>query len=325
MRRHRPHAHRVPVPRRFRPAGRRRAVSGLSALPRMGRRQAGDDPHARYRRRQAHPRPDARGRIEPVPGPARRPADARPARDIHGRSCGHWPAPLSTAISRSCCPWSPCRTRSTGRRRCSMAPSVRLQSEGVDCARPPLGIMVEVPAVAIAPDLFAAARFFSIGSNDLIQYVTAAARGEAGVASLYDSSHPAVLRLIAEVARFGAATAIPVSLCGDMASRAAPRAGSAQGWAQGSLGRSCGIGPGQSRHRRNPPGKLKPWPASRSREIPCHRPRPPNTSAFSQPSSTAVRPAPASAWPPRWARTAASSRRSPTPPMRRPFRRATSR
>ena len=41
---------------------------------------------------------------------------------------------------------------------------------------PPLGIMVEVPAVAIAPELFADAAFFSIGSNDLTQYVMAAAR-----------------------------------------------------------------------------------------------------------------------------------------------------
>ncbi|MDP9138371.1 MAG: PEP-utilizing enzyme, partial [Pseudomonadota bacterium] len=57
-----------------------------------------------------------------------------------------------------------------------------LAASGIDCTRPPLGIMIEVPAAAIAPDLFAAARFFSIGSNDLTQYVTAAARGEASVA-----------------------------------------------------------------------------------------------------------------------------------------------
>ena len=92
-----------------------------------------------------------------------------------------------------------------------------LDAEGIGCARPPLGIMIEVPAAAIAPDLFAAARFFSIGSNDLTQYVTATARGEASVAGLNDPSHPAVLRLIRKVARFGAASAIPVSLCGDMA------------------------------------------------------------------------------------------------------------
>lgn len=93
-----------------------------------------------------------------------------------------------------------------------------LEAEGVPCARPPLGIMVEVPAVAVAPDLFAQAQFFSIGSNDLTQYVTASSRDDARVAALNDPSHPAVLRLIAAVARHGRETGIPVSLCGDMAS-----------------------------------------------------------------------------------------------------------
>jgi phosphotransferase system enzyme I (PtsI) len=80
---------------------------------------------------------------------------------------------------------------------------------------PPLGIMVEVPSVAIAPEVFADVAFFSIGSNDLTQYVMAAARDNASVASLNDTSHPAVLRLIGEVAAFGAARGIPVSLCGE--------------------------------------------------------------------------------------------------------------
>jgi phosphotransferase system enzyme I (PtsI) len=83
---------------------------------------------------------------------------------------------------------------------------------------PPLGIMVEVPAVAIAPELFQEAQFFSIGSNDLTQYVTASSRDDARVAALNDPSHPAVLRLIASVARHGRETGTPVSLCGDMAS-----------------------------------------------------------------------------------------------------------
>ena len=48
---------------------------------------------------------------------------------------------------------------------------------------PPLGIMVEVPSVAIAPEAFADAAFFSIGSNDLTQYVMAAARDNAAVAA----------------------------------------------------------------------------------------------------------------------------------------------
>jgi len=80
---------------------------------------------------------------------------------------------------------------------------------------PPLGIMVEVPSVAIAPQAFADVAFFSIGSNDLTQYVMAAARDNASVAALNDTAHPAVLRLIGEVAAFGRANGVPVSLCGD--------------------------------------------------------------------------------------------------------------
>jgi len=90
-----------------------------------------------------------------------------------------------------------------------------LASEGVPAARPPLGIMVEVPAVAIAPQLFGDAAFFSIGSNDLTQYVTAAARDSTQVAELNDVAHPAVMRLIREVAAFGARAGMEVSLCGD--------------------------------------------------------------------------------------------------------------
>jgi phosphoenolpyruvate-protein phosphotransferase (PTS system enzyme I) len=77
---------------------------------------------------------------------------------------------------------------------------------------------VEVPAVAIAPELLSKAAFFSIGSNDLTQYVMAAARDESSVAALGDPAHPAVLGLIAHVARYASDHSIEVSLCGDMAS-----------------------------------------------------------------------------------------------------------
>lgn len=93
-----------------------------------------------------------------------------------------------------------------------------LASTGTAAKRPPLGIMVEVPAVALAPELLHDAAFFSIGSNDLTQYVMAAARDEASVAALGDPSHPAVLRLITQVAQYGREHGIEVSLCGDMAS-----------------------------------------------------------------------------------------------------------
>ncbi len=91
-----------------------------------------------------------------------------------------------------------------------------LRAEGAAFRRPELGVMIEVPAAALAVQAFDAA-FFSIGSNDLTQYVMAAARDNDAVAELYDPSHPAVLRLIAEVAAHGARTGRKVSLCGDAA------------------------------------------------------------------------------------------------------------
>lgn len=90
-----------------------------------------------------------------------------------------------------------------------------LVAAGVTASRPPLGIMVEVPAVAIVPAAFAAAAFFSLGSNDLTQYVTAAARDSAHVAGLNVVDHPAVMKLIADVVAFGANSGMDVSLCGD--------------------------------------------------------------------------------------------------------------
>lgn len=91
-----------------------------------------------------------------------------------------------------------------------------LRNEGVPCRRPDLGIMVEVPAVAIEPALYAQAAFFSIGSNDLTQYTTASARDISTVARLNDPGHPAVLKLIERVAKVAAGLSREVSLCGDM-------------------------------------------------------------------------------------------------------------
>jgi phosphotransferase system enzyme I (PtsI) len=89
-----------------------------------------------------------------------------------------------------------------------------VQIAGLPCRRPELGIMVEVPAAALTLESFEAA-FFSIGSNDLTQYVMAAARDSDAVAALNDPSHPAVLGLIARVAAHGARVSRKVSLCGD--------------------------------------------------------------------------------------------------------------
>ena len=81
-----------------------------------------------------------------------------------------------------------------------------------------LGAMVEVPAIAIAIEPFAAALdFLSIGTNDLIQYTLAIDRTDNEVAALYDPLHPAVLRLIANTINAGVRVGIPVSVCGEMA------------------------------------------------------------------------------------------------------------
>jgi phosphotransferase system enzyme I (PtsI) len=93
-----------------------------------------------------------------------------------------------------------------------------LTTAGLPHTMPRLGIMVEVPSVAIVPELFSDAAFFSIGSNDLTQYVMAAARDNTSVAALNSVTNPAVLQLIASVAEFGRKHQFPVSLCGDAAS-----------------------------------------------------------------------------------------------------------
>ena len=76
----------------------------------------------------------------------------------------------------------------------------------------------EAGFVAIAPELFRDAAFFSIGSNDLTQYVMAAARDNGAVGALNVPTHPAVLRLIESTVNGAAALHIPVSLCGDAGS-----------------------------------------------------------------------------------------------------------
>jgi phosphoenolpyruvate-protein phosphotransferase (PTS system enzyme I) len=90
-----------------------------------------------------------------------------------------------------------------------------LRERGVDHAQPGLGIMVEVPGAAIAIDLFDV-DFLSIGSNDLVQYVTATSR-DGRDAALQDPLQPAVLRLMSAVVEHADRRRIPVSLCGDMA------------------------------------------------------------------------------------------------------------
>ena len=95
----------------------------------------------------------------------------------------------------------------------------------VECARdqaravPAIGVMIETPAAAVLADQLAAeADFLSIGTNDLSQYVLAIDRGHAQLAGKLDALHPAVLRMIREVAVAGQAQGKSVSVCGAMGS-----------------------------------------------------------------------------------------------------------
>ena len=95
----------------------------------------------------------------------------------------------------------------------------QLQERGETAGRMEVGIMVEVPAAALAAESFAPELdFFSIGTNDLVQYTMAAERGNDAVASLADGLHPAVLRLIRTVAEAAEAHGKWVGVCGELAS-----------------------------------------------------------------------------------------------------------
>lgn len=82
----------------------------------------------------------------------------------------------------------------------------------------PIGAMIEVPAAALALNMFIKRLdFLSIGTNDLIQYTLAVDRVDHEVAHLYDPLHPAVLRLLAMILAAGRKAGIPVSMCGEIA------------------------------------------------------------------------------------------------------------
>lgn len=93
-----------------------------------------------------------------------------------------------------------------------------LRGRGEAVADVPIGVMIEVPSAALTADLLAAeADFFSVGTNDLIQYCLAVDRTDDRVSSLYEPLHPAIIRMLRTVVRAGRRRGIPVSVCGEMA------------------------------------------------------------------------------------------------------------
>ena len=99
----------------------------------------------------------------------------------------------------------------------------QLERRGISVRRDvPLGVMIETPAAAVAADTFTRhgdVQFFSIGTNDLVQYTLAVDRGNANLSDRFTPLHPAVLRLIQRTVDVGEGAGLEVAVCGEMASQ----------------------------------------------------------------------------------------------------------
>ncbi|NRA19474.1 MAG: phosphoenolpyruvate--protein phosphotransferase [Oceanospirillaceae bacterium] len=95
---------------------------------------------------------------------------------------------------------------------------VELKEEGLKAIRPPIGVMIEVPAALYLTRVFAhQVDFISVGSNDLTQYLLAVDRNNPRVASLYSNFHPAVLQALKFIVKEAQKEQVPVSICGEIA------------------------------------------------------------------------------------------------------------
>ena len=98
----------------------------------------------------------------------------------------------------------------------------KAQAVSAKLVRPKVGIMLEVPSVIFQMEALAKrVDFFSVGSNDLTQYLLAVDRNNSQVANLYDAFHPAVLNALNNIAQQSAQYLTPISLCGELASQPA--------------------------------------------------------------------------------------------------------
>jgi phosphocarrier protein FPr/phosphocarrier protein len=152
------------------------------------------------------------------------PAEENPALGLRGVRTGLWRSDLlKTQLAAILRVTAPVRimlpmVASASELRAVRAMLDELRKERGIAAQPKLGIMVETPASAVlAAQLAREADFFSIGTNDLTQYALAMDRTNAQLAPQVDAFHPAVLSLVAQAARGGAAQNRSIGVCGGLA------------------------------------------------------------------------------------------------------------